>query len=152
MIEEQKIRWSYGLLKISAILIFFGRAWQFIFWDAPFRTFFWNENLLKPLIKAIGVDWHIFVNSPKLNLFIDYSILAVGFLFLLAAISLIFYTKIKKITKYIVITGGVLLVMLAGLLMSDRFYQFSQFFEYSIQFSVPFVLVYYYKKDTKSNS
>lgn len=147
MEKEKKISWSFKLLKISVVLVFLGRAWQFIFWDAPFRTFFWNESLLKPFVESvIGINWQNYVNSTKLDAFIDNSVFAFGILYLLSAFAVIFYSKFKTIVKYIIILGGVGLVILAYLLMSDRFYQFSQFFEYSIQFSIPFIFVFYHKQ------
>jgi uncharacterized membrane protein YphA (DoxX/SURF4 family) len=146
MENTQKLSNSFKLLKLSVVLVFLGRAWQFIFWDAPFRTFFWNEGLLKPFVEAIvGTDWQTYVNSPKLDVFIDSSVLAFGILYLLSAFAVIFYSKITRLAKYIIILGGVGLLLLAFLLLSDRFYQFSQFFEYSIQFSIPFLFVFYNK-------
>ena len=146
MKNELKLSKSFTLLKISVILIFLGRAWQFIFWDAPFRTFFWNESLLKPFVETIiGVDWQTYANSPKLDVFINSSVLAFGILYLLSAIAVILHSKIERIANYIIIFGGIGLLLLAFLLMSDRFYQFSQFFEYSIQFSIPFIFVFYHK-------
>jgi len=137
---------SFKLLKISVVFVFLGRAWQFIFWDAPFRTFFWNESLLKPFVEnIIGIDWQTYANSPKLDVFIDSSVLAFGILYLLSAIAVIFYSKFERIAKYIIIAGGLGLLLLAFLLMSDRFYQLSQFFEYSIQFSIPFIFVFFHK-------
>ena len=146
MKNELKLSKSFTLLKISVILIFLGRAWQFIFWDAPFRTFFWNESLLKPFVETIiGVDWQTYANSPKLDVFINSSVLAFGILYLLSPIAVILHSKIERIANYIIIFGGIGLLLLAFLLMSDRFYQFSQFFEYSIQFSIPFIFVFYHK-------
>ena len=146
MKNELKLSKSFTLLKISVILTFLGRAWQFIFWDAPFRTFFWNESLLKPFVETIiGVDWQTYANSPKLDVFINSSVLAFGILYLLSAIAVILHSKIERIANYIIIFGGIGLLLLAFLLMSDRFYQFSQFFEYSIQFSIPFIFVFYHK-------
>jgi len=147
MENELKSSISFKLFKISVVLVFLGRAWQFIFWDAPFRTFFWNESLLKPFVETvIGIDWQTYANSPRLDVFIDSSVLAFGILYLLSAIAVILYSKIESIAKYIIILGGVGLLLLAYLLMSDRFYQFSQFFEYSIQFSIPFIFVFYDKR------
>ena len=147
MENQLKLSNSFKLLKISVVLVFLGRSWQFIFWDAPFRTFFWNESLLKPFVETIiGIDWKAYANSPKLDAFIDNSVFAFGILYLLSAFAVIFYSKFKTIAKYIIILGGIGLVILAYLLMSDRFYQFSQFFEYSIQFSIPFIFVFYHKQ------
>ena len=147
MENELKSSISFKLFKISVVLVFLGRAWQFIFWDASFRTFFWNESLLKPFVETvIGIEWQTYANSPKLDVFINSSVLAFGILYLLSAISVILHSKIERIANYIIIFGGIGLLLLAYLLMSDRFYQFSQFFEYSIQFSIPFIFVFYDKR------
>ncbi len=147
MKKELKLSSSFKLLKISVVFVFLGRAWQFIFWDAPFRTFFWNESLLKPFVESvIGVPWQTYANSPKLDAFIDNSVFAFGILYLLSAVAVIFYSKRERIGSYIILFGGIGLLFLAFLLLSDRFYQFSQFFEYSIQFSIPFIFVFYHKK------
>ncbi|MEX1383754.1 hypothetical protein [Lutibacter sp.] len=146
MENELRLSKSFKLLKISVVLVFLGRAWQFIFWDAPFRTFFWNENLLKPFVETvIGIDWQTYANSPQLDVFIDSSVFAFGILYLLSAIGVILYSKIETIAKSIIFLGGIGLLILAYLLMSEKFYQFSQFFEYSIQFSIPFIFVFYHK-------
>ena len=82
MENELRLSKSFKLLKISVVLVFLGRAWQFIFWDAPFRTFFWNENLLKPFVETvIGIDWQTYAHSPLLDVFIDSSVFAFGILY-----------------------------------------------------------------------
>ncbi|UMB60670.1 hypothetical protein MHL31_00310 [Lutibacter sp. A80] len=152
MEKDLKLNISFKLLKISVVLVFLGRAWQFIFWDAPFRTFFWNESLLKPFIESvIGIDWKSYANSPKLDVFIDTSVFVFGIIYLLSVFAVIFYSKIKKIAKYIIISGTIGLILLAYLLMSDRFYQLAQFFEYSIQFSIPLIFVFYQKQFIQRN-
>ena len=58
----------------------------------------------------------------------------------------------KKITQIPILLGGLSLIILSVLLTKEKFYHAAQFFEHSIQFGLPFVLIYAlqenYKKDT----
>ena len=86
-----------NLLKLSVFLIFIGRAWQHIFWDAPFRTFFWNESLLKSFVeKYLNISWTNYVTSPQTDAFIQTCIQANGVLYAIAAFCAIIITKNNK--------------------------------------------------------
>ncbi|MFD0992415.1 DoxX-like family protein [Tenacibaculum geojense] len=133
-----------NLLKLSVFLIFIGRAWQHIFWDAPFRTFFWNESLLKPFVeKYLNISWTNYVTSPQTDAFIQTCIQANGILYAIAAFCAIIITKNnKKAVQIPIFLGGLGLVFLSVLLAKEKFYHIAQFFEHSIQFGLPFLLLY----------
>ncbi len=135
------------LLKVSVFLIFIGRAWQHLFWDAPYRSFFWDESLLKLVITGIfTISWKDYVTSSTTDNFIQGIIRSNGILYLIAALCVITINKTnKKILKFPIILGGVSLIILAVLLTKEKFYHGAQFFEHSIQFGLPFVLLYGYK-------
>ncbi|EZH74185.1 hypothetical protein ATO12_15050 [Aquimarina atlantica] len=132
------------ILKISVFLIFTGRAWQHLFWDAPYRSFFWDEALLKPVIEGIfSVSWKDYVTSSTTDKAIQTIIRSNGILYLIAAFcALGFTTSNKKWLRFPILVGGVSLVILAILLTKEKFYHTAQFFEHSIQFGLPFVLLY----------
>ena len=44
---------SFKILKLAIVLVFAGRDWQHIFWNVPFRNFFFDEQLLKPIIEEV---------------------------------------------------------------------------------------------------
>ncbi|SDX24765.1 hypothetical protein SAMN05444411_10427 [Lutibacter oricola] len=137
---------SFNLLKLSVILVFIGRAYQHLFWDAPVRAFFWDENLIKPLIENLfNVEWQTYVTSVTLDLFLDNLVVGFGLLYSLCFLAVIFYKPSKKVLKYLILVGSIGLVFLAFLLMKERFYQFAQFFEYSLQFAIPVIFVFSYK-------
>lgn len=137
-----------NLLKLSIFFIFFGRAWQHLFWDAPYRTFFWDESLLKPVIENwFGVSWTTYATSSTTDFFVQSLIVGKGVLYTIAAISSLLITKSnKKLLKIPIFIGGLSLVVLTVLLTKEKFYHFAQFFEHSIQFSLPFVLLYSLKE------
>jgi len=137
-----------NLLKLSVFLIFIGRAWQHLFWDAPYRTFFWDESLLKPIVEGwFGGSWTIYATSSATDTFVQSIIKVKGILYLIAAFcALRINEKNKKWTRLPILIGGIGLVILSLLLTKEKFYHIAQFFEHSIQFGLPFVLLYTYKK------
>ncbi|QKX07099.1 hypothetical protein HN014_19995 [Aquimarina sp. TRL1] len=136
-------------LKILVSLIFIGRAWQHLFWDAPYRSFFWDEAMLKPVIESLtDMSWQAYVTSASTDQLIQNIILANGIIYLLAAISALFINfSNKKWLQIPIIIGGVFLVILSLLLYKEKFYHSAQFFEHSIQFGLPFVLLYFLKNN-----
>ncbi len=135
------------LLKISVFLIFFGRAWQHLFWDAPYRSFFWDEALLKPFIEGFfSTSWKAYVTSSQTDNFIQRIIRGNGILYLVASIcALTITTNSKKWIRLPLFLGGISLIILSILLTKEKFYHVAQFFEHSIQFGLPFVLLYFTK-------
>lgn len=137
------------LIKFSTFFVFFGRAWQHLFWDAPYRSLLWDEGLLKPVVEALsGVSWTDYVTATTTDTWIQNIIFYTGVLYLLAAISVLVYEKYQhKLLRMLIIFGGANLVFLSFLLMKEKFYHFAQFFEHAIQFSLPFVLLYHVRED-----
>ncbi len=139
------------ILHISVFLIFFGRAWQHLFWDAPYRSFFWDEALLQPVVEGIfNISWKDYVTSSTTDDAIQTIIRANGFLYLIAAICALYIKKLN--TKWIRLPlwlGSISLVILTVLLTKEKFYHVAQFFEHSIQFGLPFVLLYSYKNNNE---
>jgi len=141
------------LLKTSVFLIFIGRAWQHLFWDAPYRSFFWDENLLKPFIEgAFNIPWKDYVTSTKTDDFIQNCIRGNGFLYLLASLCPLTISKNnQKWLQIPIFIGGISLVLLSILLTKEKFYHIGQFFEHSIQFGLPFVFLLYFKNPLWKN-
>ncbi len=136
-----------SILKIAVTFIFIGRAYQHLFWDAPYRSFFWDEYLLKPIIENVfDISWGDYVTSDRMNSIIQGIIIGNGVLYLIAAVcSFYIHKKNAKWLRFPVSLGGISLILLALLSTKDRYYQFAQFFEHSIQFSLPFILVCYFR-------
>jgi hypothetical protein len=136
-----------SILKASSFLIFLGRAYQHLFWDAPFRVLLWDEKLMKPVLQSVfKIDWSIYVNSIVIDSTIQNTIRFQGIVYLLAAIiSIIIKPNSKKWMFIVLYTGGFSLLLLAFLLFKDRSYQLAMFFEHSIQFGTVFTLLYILK-------
>lgn len=136
------------ILKISVFLIFIGRSWQHLFWDAPYRSFFWDESLLKPIIEGFfNTTWQDYATSSTTDNFIQRIIIGNGILYLIAAICTLTIRDVSKLWQRIpILIGGISLVILTILMTKEKFYHAAQFFEHSIQFGLPFVFLYNHMK------
>ncbi|WP_062052795.1 hypothetical protein [Aquimarina longa] len=130
------------ILKISAFVIFLGRAYQHILWDPPYRTFLWDESILKNVVENIfGVAWHDYVTNLSVDNTISLSIKVIGVFYLLCAIvTLLMKPNMKKLGKFFLLGGSIGLLILALLYCKEKFFHVGQFFEYTIQFLSPVLL------------
>ncbi|NQY04676.1 MAG: hypothetical protein HRT68_00355 [Flavobacteriaceae bacterium] len=147
MNSSQKIK----LLKWASFLIFIGRGYQYLFWDAPFRAFLWDESLLEPVVNSLlDMSWQEYASNLTFDKRVNIAITINGFLFLIAGIaSLLINEKNKKWLRIPIFIGGVFLVILSLLLTKEKFYHLAMFFEHAIQFGTPFALLYYLKNESK---
>ena len=135
------------LLKLSVSFIFAGRAYQYLFWDAPFRSLLWDEALMKPLVgKFTGMSWNSYVTHPELDNYIQTLTTINGWLFLVCAIIPWFISSANKRWPKLILLGGTFfLLLLAVLEMKSKFYHYAQFFEHSIQIASPLFLLLFLK-------
>ena len=127
---------------IICFLMFVGRAYQHIFWDAPYRTLLWEEGWLENIVNWFGVDWQDYVTSPKADQTIQFAIRISGVIYLLCAIACLLIlqnpaTKLKN-TLYV---GISLLAFLFLLQTKEKFFHVGQFFEHTAQIISPILLL-----------
>ena len=143
-IENIKLKSSslfFRLLQLSAFTVLLGRAWQHLYWDAPFRTFFWDEQLLSGLVERFStMDWETYITSMEVDNAIGNSIKMFGFFYLMAAIIALFIHKLPRPFHHVLILSSLALITLALLYCKERFFSIGQFFEYTLQFGSPFFL------------
>lgn len=139
------------MLQIATVAVFLGRAWQHIYWDAPYRTLLWDENWMKPILtRLFGVSWEEYVSNSDQT--IQSIIISVGCFYILCALATIFIQKLKNIAVIILSLGGLSLIVLAALYCKERFFHIGQFFEYTLQWSSPFFLILlFYKQNVIPN-
>lgn len=132
------------LVKLCAFLVFAGRAYQFYFFGAPFRAILWDESLLTPIVEGLfNRSWYDYATSIRVNRYIDSFTKICSFILLLSAFICLLWDKIKvkKLKRVIVGFGLLILIILGVCLVKDKNYDFLQFFELSIQFAAPLVLI-----------
>lgn len=132
------------LLKLSVLTVFLGRAYQHLFWDVPYRTFIWNEKHVAPILKSVfGLEWKEYANSLAVDAKIQFTIKLIGlFLVFLAVMVCFLDVKNFKYFKIPIAIGGFWQILLALLFTKESFFQVGQFFEYTLQITLPFLLLY----------
>lgn len=139
------------LLKISCFFIFIGRAYQFLFWDAPYRSLLWDQDLLEPIVTNLFHNsWQAYVTSLKVDTFIQQLITTTGVLYVICAfIALFINQNSNRWIRSVLFFGGSNLLLLSFLITKEKFYHTTMFFEHSLQFSTPFLLLYFLKTNNQ---
>ena len=127
-----------NLLRISCFLVFAGRAWQHLFWDAPFRAFFWDQHLLEGIITTFtSYTWFEYVTNPATERFINTITRGFGVFYLFMAVLTLWVKPAMQRAAWLYGISSFFLALLALLYYKERFYHTAQFFEYAIQFLTP---------------
>lgn len=139
------------LLKIAASAVFLGRGWQFLLWDAPYRSFFWDESLMGPVARSLGYDWSIYLNELATDGNIGKLVVVSGIIFLLCAVAVWILPRWKPGLFPLILLGVFQLLFLSFLYWKEHFYILAQLIEYSLQWSTPLFLLYVIKKGATSS-
>ena len=140
------------LLQLSAFTVLLGRAWQHLYWDAPFRTLLWDEQLLSGLVKQFtAMEWETYITSMEVDNAIGNSIKIFGCFYFISAILILFLHKLPKFMLSFLWLSSLCLSFLALLYCKERFFSIGQFFEYTLQFGSPFFL-WWWIRQTKPHA
>jgi len=140
------------LVQLATVSVFLGRAWQHIIWDAPFRTFLWDEDWMISILPWFSnISYEDFITSPEMDATIQNVIKANGWFYVMCALVAIFIKKIPRVLTYILWVGAASLMFLSFLYCKEKFFQWGQFWEYSLQFGSPIFLFYLWKNQEVNN-
>ncbi len=138
---------SFLFVQIATVTVFLGRAWQHLYWDAPYRALLWDEQWMRPVLEGVlGWNWQTYVTNLANDAIIQKSIQGIGILYLLAAIAAAGIHRWGRPAIVLLHIGAYGLVFLAFLYMKERFFHLGQFLEYALQFGSPFLLIAIYQK------
>ncbi len=130
-------------MQLATVAVFAGRAYQHLFWDAPYREVIWDPYWSAWIVESVfGLSWDEFARNPAVDAGIRSVIFGLGVFYLLCALTAVFVKKTGRRGRGLMIAGSAALVLLAVAYTKARFYHFGQFFEYTLQFSSPLFLVY----------
>lgn len=139
------------MLRIACFCIFAGRAFQFLVWDAPFRTLLWDQEWMQGIIESLtSMTWEQYTTSPKVDTYIQSSIQATGWLYAVCAMLALFIGKGMKRAGSLLLAGSAALGFLAFLNCKEKFFQVGELMELCIQVFTPVFL--YLALFTKVNS
>lgn len=131
------------VLRLATFVLFAGRAWQHLFWDAPFRALLWDKDIMEGLVLFFsGGTWQEYVTSASTDHFIQTTIVGFGVFYAFMALLTLFIKKHSKLFLVFYILSSLALAFLAFLYCKEKFYHIGQFLEYSIQVFLP--LFFYY--------
>lgn len=137
----------YFVVQVATVAVFLGRAWQHLYWDAPFRTLLWDENLMAGFVSNfLNLSWGEYITSPEVNYQIDNLIKTMGWFYLICALVTLFIKKLPSFFMNLIPIGSFFLMILAVLYTKEKFYAIGQFFEYSLQFTTPLLFYFIHKK------
>lgn len=136
------------LLRLSAFTVLLGRAWQHLYWDAPFRALLWDEQLLSGIVENFStMEWETYITSMAVDNAIGNSIKMFGFFYLFVAILTLFIRQLPRFFYHFLLLSSLALISLALLYCKERFFSIGQFFEYTLQFGSPFFLWWWIRQE-----
>lgn len=128
-----------SLLKLCAFLVFIGRAYQFYFFGAPFRAFFWDEALLSPVVEGLSnYSWYDYATSLTVNTWITNFTKLCSFILVVSAFTCLFWDRItSSFFKKSITSISLFILLFLGICMSKyREFGALEFFELSIQIAI----------------
>lgn len=143
----------FKIIQIATICVFAGRAYQHLFWDAPYREIFWAPNWTGGIISTFtSLSWEEYVTHPSGDVWIQQFVITQGWFYVVCALLAVFARRLPRWTWFILLFGALDLVLLAVCYLKDHFYHLGQFLEYSLQFSSPAFLFFLLKNGQPSKS
>jgi hypothetical protein len=142
--KHSNIQLVQVILRLATFLLFAGRAWQHLFWDAPFRALLWDQHIMKNIVLFFrGGTWQEYVSSAATDRYIQTAITLFGIFYaFMALVTLFIRRRHVKQFLWLYILSSIALVFLAFLYTMEKFYHAGQFFEYAIQFTLPLLFWY----------
>ena len=137
-----------SLLKLSAFLVFIGRAYQFYFFGAPFRAFFWDEHLLTKIVEGLSdSSWHDYATNLTVNTWITNFTKLCSFLLVIVAFTCLFWDRIASTSfkKTITSISLFILIFFGYCMVKDIAFSVLQFLELSIQIAI--CLIFFLNND-----
>ena len=128
------VRWG-------AAAVFLGRAWQHLRWDVPYRTLFWDEQLMSPVVRFFGMSWQEYTHN--LGFDAAFSSLTRGFGVLDAACAVLIMLGLwqNKWARAVLWLGAGHMCLLATIYCKEHFYHVGQFFEFGLQVALPIAVL-----------
>jgi len=137
----------FRLLQWAVAGVFLGRAWQHLYWDAPYRALLWDEGLMsRPISLLLGMNWDDYIADARIDSTIQSGIQCMGGFYLLCALAAFLLPYYPRICRVLLLLGGISLIFLGALYAKEKFYLAAQFFEYSLQWGSPFLLLALHRK------
>jgi hypothetical protein len=117
-------------------------AWQHFLWDTPYTVFLWDEGLFQTFATSQHIEWGRWTDEIFSFDNISKAAHILACFFTLTAI-LIWFEKPMFIKNVCLLITGFLLLFFAILCCKDQYYRPVQFFEFTLQWPLIFILLFY---------
>ncbi|MBD64976.1 MAG: hypothetical protein CME62_07195 [Halobacteriovoraceae bacterium] len=148
---EEQIKKITFIIRLACIAFFLGRGWEYLFFDAPFRTLLWSQGLMQGVIESLtSMRWEEWVKGGGAGeLFINGLTRALGVFFIMAAIVSCFIKSHQKKLGIVLLFGSLAMVMISFLLFMGKGFAVGMFIEHAIQMGigVAFYLTLFYPQN-----
>lgn len=138
--ESRKYAFAFRAVQVAAVLLFLGRGYEFLVFDAPFRTLLWDEDWMRPVVEAFGGDWTTYVRSPRTDANITTAVRIFGVLYIMCAVVALFVRRVGRVGAKLLWLGAAGLLFLAVLFWKEKFFAYGQLLEYALQVGTPLLL------------
>lgn len=136
------------LLRLASFFVLIGRGWQFLRWDAPLRTLFWDQYLMEPVVTFLtGWDWQTYATNLNVDQTIVYLQQGVGWLFLLMGVASLMITTRSKWLRYGLYVASGFLFLTSLLYWKEQAFAIGQILELTIQWATPLFLAWHIDKE-----
>ncbi len=138
----------FRCVQLAAVSVFAGRAWQHLFYDAPFRTLLWDEHWMRPIVERVGwSSWDSYITSPTVDARIEQIIFGFGVFYVLCALGAALIQYLPTWLSRVLLSVGTLALLFLGFLYcKEKFFSLGQLLEYSLQISAPGLLFLFFLK------
>jgi hypothetical protein len=132
---------SFQFLQAATVGLLLGRAWQHLFWDAPYRELLWDEYWMRDIVANIfGLSWSDYVSNPIYDERIQLFIRGMGCFFGLSAAAAVGIKWVPRLARVMLCISGAVLFLLAILNWKEYSWQLGQLLEYTLQWITPLLL------------
>lgn len=132
----------FAVLRLAAFFVLFGRAWQHLIWDEPYRSLLWEESWLSPIVELIlGKSWDSYATDPVIDTGIQAFMRTLGVLQLAAGFLCLAPKAVIERCRHIFYASSVSLGFLALLYAKERVFELGQGIEYAAQFLAPLLVI-----------
>jgi hypothetical protein len=131
-------------IRIILLFVLAGRFYQFAFLEPPFRAFMLNTTFMAPFIEGVlGIEWFDWVTNPKYEQRVNFMLKSIAIILGFTIVMLALYKNVtaQKIASFLLIPSFLILLVTSFGYYWDKSTQIGQFWEYSLQFGMPLLLL-----------
>jgi hypothetical protein len=132
----------FSILKFTSVSILLGWGLRHLFWDIPYRAFFWNHLLFSWFVEdTMGWNWSAYVTSSATDNFIIALTRVLGVLLIACAVSILYVDRTKATwPKWALYIGSAVVALVAVVSYIDKGFQMAMPLEFAAQIGAPIFL------------